>query len=174
MLKDCYSTTVMIYKIPWGGQRLTELYVGFKVTRLHDQDHIHGGKNIVNPLFSGRRDLIVGEELISFNHVRMVYNNFKVDDHKLKIENIESIDHKKWASAQCIASRHVQRCLKEILSKGGRKKRTSSTETCLSIIANYIDIFVSYFNSLGKSVKLFKSPSFLHIMAMLGQRKRKY
>ena len=47
----------------------------------------------MNPLFSGRRDLIVGEELISFNHVIMAYNNFKVDDHKIKIEDIERIDH---------------------------------------------------------------------------------
>ena len=53
---------------------------------------MHNGKNTVNPLFIGRRDLIVGEELISFNHVRMVYNTFKVDDHKLKIEDIERID----------------------------------------------------------------------------------
>ena len=55
-----------------------------------------------------------------------------------------------------------------------KKKRTSSIETYLSIIANYIDIFVSYFDSLGKSVKIFKSPSFLDVMAMLGQRKQKY
>ena len=67
----------------------------------------------MNPLFSGRQDLIVGKEFISFNHVRMVYNNFKVDDHKLKIEDIERIDSQNWGSAQRIASRHVQRCLKE-------------------------------------------------------------
>ena len=61
----------------------------------------------MNPLFSGRRDLIVGEELISFNHVRMVYNTFKVDDQKLRIEDIERTDRKNWRSAQCIASRNV-------------------------------------------------------------------
>ena len=67
------------------------MYDGFKVTGLHDQDCIHNDKKLVNPLFSVRRDLIVGEELISFNHVRMVYKNFKVDDRKLKIEDIERI-----------------------------------------------------------------------------------
>ena len=61
----------------------------------------------MNPFFSGRRDLIVGEEFISFNHVKMVYNNFKVDDHKLKIEDIERIDCQNWGLTQCIASRHV-------------------------------------------------------------------
>ena len=74
----------------------------------------------MNPFFSGRRDLIVGEELISFNHVGMVYTNFKVNDHKLKIEDIESIDCQNWGSAQCIASRHVQRSLKEMRCTGGR------------------------------------------------------
>ena len=29
---------------------------------------------------------------MSFNHVRMAYKIFKVDDHKLKIEDIERID----------------------------------------------------------------------------------
>ena len=106
MLKDYYSTTGMRYQIPWEGWRLTGLYDGFKVTRLHDRDCIHNGKKLANPLFSGRR------ELISFDHVIMVYNNFKVDEHKLKIEGIDRIDRQNWGSTQCIASRHVQRCLK--------------------------------------------------------------
>ena len=97
----------------------------------------------MNPLFSGQQDLIVGEELISFNHVRMVCKFFKVDDHKLKIEDIERIDHQNWGSAQRIASRHVQRCLKEMRCIGGRTKRTSGTETYLEIVADYIDIFLS-------------------------------
>ena len=74
----------------------------------------------MNHLFSGQRYFIVGEELIRFNHTIMVYNNFKVNDHKLKIEYIERIDHRNWGSAQCIASRHVHRCLKEMRSTGGR------------------------------------------------------
>ena len=120
------------------------MYDGFKVIGLHDQDYIHKGKKIVNPLFSGRRDLIVGKELISFNHVRMVYNNFKVDvDHKLKIEDIERIDRQNWGSAQCIASRHVQRCLKEMRCTSGRTERTSGTETYIAIVADYIDTFLS-------------------------------
>ena len=82
----------MRYQIPWEGWRLTGLYDGFKVTWLHDQDYIHNGKSLVNPLFSGRRVPIVGEELISFNHVRMGYNSFKVDDHKLKIEDTKRVD----------------------------------------------------------------------------------
>ena len=88
------------------------MYDGFKVIGLHDQDYIHNGKKLVNPFFSGRRYLIIGKELISFNLVRMVYNNFKVDEHKLKIEDIERIDPQNWGSTQHITSRHVQRCLK--------------------------------------------------------------
>ena len=71
-------------------------------------------------MFSGRRDLLLGKEIISFNHVRMVYSSFKVDDHKIKIEDIEQMDRQNWGSAQRIASRHVQRCLKEMRSTSGR------------------------------------------------------
>ena len=85
--------------------------------------------------------MIIGEELISFNHVRMVYNNFKVDDHKLKIEDIERIDHQNWGSPQCIASRHVDRCLKEMRRTSGGTKWTSTIETYLEIVADYIDFF---------------------------------
>jgi hypothetical protein len=127
MLKDYSSTTGIRYQIPWEGWRLTGLYDGFKVTGLHDQDYIHNGKKLVNPLFSGRRDLIIGQEVVNFNHVKMVYNTFKVDDHKLKIEDIERIDRQNWGSTQHIASRHVQRCLKDMRGTCGPKERTLGT-----------------------------------------------
>ena len=81
--------------------------------------------------------------MISFNHVIMVYNNFKVDEHKLKIEDIYRIDRQNWGSTQCIASRHIQRCLTEIRSIGGTRERTSGTETYLASVADYIDIVLS-------------------------------
>ena len=68
------------------------MYDHGNITGLHDQDYIHNGKKLINCLFSGRRDLLLGEEIISFNHVIMVYNTIKVDDHKLKIEDIERMD----------------------------------------------------------------------------------
>ena len=58
----------------------------------------------------------------------MVHNTFKVDDHKLKIEDIERTAQQNWGSAQRIDSRHVQRCLKETRStKSGRVERTLGT-----------------------------------------------
>ena len=71
----------------------------------------------------------------------MVYNNFKVDEHKLKIEDIERVDHQNWGSAQHIASRHVQRCLKKTRSTCGRTESTMGTKTYLAIVVEYIDIF---------------------------------
>ena len=72
----------------------------------------------------------------------MGYNNFKVDvDHKLKIEDIERIDRQNWGSTQCIASRHVQRCLKEMRSTSGRTERKLGTKTYLTIVSHYIDFF---------------------------------
>jgi hypothetical protein len=61
MLKYYYSTTGIRCQIPWEGWRLTGLYDIFKVMGLYIQDYIHDGKTLVNPLFSDRRDFIVGE-----------------------------------------------------------------------------------------------------------------
>ena len=80
MLKDYSSTSGLRYQIPWEGWTLTELYNGCNVIGLHDQDYIQNGKKMVNPLFSGRRELVLGNDYISFVHVRMVYHTFKVDD----------------------------------------------------------------------------------------------
>jgi len=91
------------------------LYNGCIVIGLHDQYYIHNEKNLVNPLFSGQRELVLGNEYISFVHVRMVYHTFKVDGHKLKGEYIKRLDRQNWGSAQPIDSRHVQRCLKELI-----------------------------------------------------------
>jgi len=71
------------------------------------------------------------------------FNTFKVDDHNLKIEDIERIDRKNWGSTQRIASRHVQRCLKDMRGTCGLKERTLGTKTYLTIVVDYIDIFLS-------------------------------
>ena len=91
----------------------------------------------------------------------MVYNNFKVDDHKLKIEDIERIDRQNWGSAQHIASRHVQRCLKEMRSTSGKKKRTSGTESYLAIVVDYIDIFLSPSLTLWENTHCFNAKTFI-------------
>ena len=84
----------------------------------------------------------------------MVDHTFKVDDHKLKGEDIERMDRQNWVSGQRIASRHVQRCLKELRSTtSGNLERTLVTDTYLMIVVDYIDIFVSHSLSLYERVQ---------------------
>ena len=84
----------------------------------------------------------------------MDYNTFKVDDHKIKIEDIERMDQQNWGSPQCIASRHVQRCLKEMRSTtSGRVERTLGTEIYPRIVVDYIDIFMSHNLTLWERVR---------------------
>ena len=98
--------------------------------------------------------MVLGNEYISFGHVRMVYHTFKVDDHNLKGEDIERMDRQNWGSAQHIASSYVHRCLKELRSTpSGKLERTLATETYLMIAANYIDIFMSHSLSLWERVR---------------------
>jgi len=91
MLKDYSSTIGIRYQIPWEWCRLIGMYDGFKVIGLHDQDYIHIDNKLVNILFSGRWDLIIGKEVVNFNNNKIVYNTFKVDDQNIKIEDIERI-----------------------------------------------------------------------------------
>jgi hypothetical protein len=92
--------------------------------------------------------------LIIFNHVRLIYKNFRVDVHKLRIEDMKMIVKQNWGSTQCIASRHVQRCLEEIRSTtSGRTKMTLGIETFLTIIVNYTDIFMSYSLNIWERVQ---------------------
>lgn len=42
----------------------------------HDQDYIHNGKKLINPLFSIARTLMLGGFLCASQHLEMVYNHF--------------------------------------------------------------------------------------------------
>jgi len=67
----------------------------------------------------------------------MVCHTFKMDDNKLKGEDIERKDRQNWGFAQCIVSRHVQRCLKEFRSTPSvNLDRTLATETYLMIVVD--------------------------------------
>jgi len=76
-------------------------------TGLHDQDFIHNGKKLINPLDSPVRVLQLGMDICCLEHVGLVYNSFKFDEHGLKLEDIHRIDRQNWASAQRICQQKV-------------------------------------------------------------------
>jgi len=48
---------------------------------LHDQDYIHNGKKLINPLDSPVRDLMLGGDICTIEHVAQVFNKFTQDEH---------------------------------------------------------------------------------------------
>lgn len=111
---------------------------------LHDQDYVHNGKKLINPLLSSVRCLQLGEDVCLLQYVGHVYNRFTADEHGLRQEDIDRRDRQNWASTQRLCSEKIRVCLKRIREGDDvHKERTLGTEYYLQICADYIDIFCS-------------------------------
>jgi len=127
-------------------------------TRLYDQDFIHNGKKLINPIDSPMRMPQLGADVVILTHLDMVYNKFTCDKHELKLEDTNCKDCQNWASAQQICQKQTCNCLALLQTfKEVHQKRTLGTEYYLDICSNYIDIFLSSALDLKSRVKL---PSF--------------
>ena len=61
-------------------------------SRLHDQDWIHNGKKLVNPLDSPMKTLQLGEDRAFHTHLRMVYKKYSYNEHGLKLVDVQRKD----------------------------------------------------------------------------------
>ena len=155
MVEDYSSLTGVRYSIHWKSWPfIASMEDDGSIIGLHDQDYIHNGKKMINPLDNASKRLVLGNNLVTLNHVALVYQSFKVDDHGLQEGDIERKDRQNWRSAQRIAGLKVQNCL-ELLQMGSnhRQERTLGTKVYLSIVAAYIDIFLSPMLNLYERVK---------------------
>ena len=66
----------------------------------HDEDFIHDGKKLINPLDSLVRVLQLEGDVCYLEHVGVVYNQFSADEHGLKNKVIFRLNRQNWASAQ--------------------------------------------------------------------------
>ena len=110
---------------------------------LHDQDFIHNGKKLINPLDSPAKTLQLGMDVACIQHIEGIYNKFKLEEHGLKQEDIVRKDRQNWGSAQRICQQRVQNCLEVVRGMGMHQERTLGTQTYLSICSDYIDLFLS-------------------------------
>ena len=67
---------------------------------LHDEDYIHNGKKLINPIDQGGRTLMLGGDVCMLEHVGAIYNKFTQDEHGLRQGDIDRTDRQNWASAQ--------------------------------------------------------------------------
>jgi hypothetical protein len=99
MLADFTSTSGNRFRIEWEGWQLSaKLHEGNRVTGLHDQDFIHNGKKLVNPLDSPVKTMQLGEDVCCLEHIGHVYNKFTFNQHGLRLEDVKRTDRQNWAS----------------------------------------------------------------------------
>jgi hypothetical protein len=150
------------YGISWPGWVMSGTVIASgQVQGLHDQDFIHNGKKLINPLDSPVRVLQLGGDICCLEHLGMVYNKFSYDEHGQRLEDIQRTDKQNWASAQRICQQKVRNCLRQLrISSGHHGERTLGSETYLGICANYVDIFISAKLLLYRRVVLATKVSF--------------
>ena len=166
MLQDYRGVEGPRLTIQWEGWLFsTALNFRGEATGLHDQDYIHNGKKLLNPIDSNVRTLRLGGDLALHQHICQVFNRFTVDEHGLLQEDFDRKDRQNWASAQRLCSQKVRDCLRNLrLTKDVHRERTLGTEVYLEICADYIDIFLSPRHDLrARVVKAAKVSFFFRI-----------
>lgn len=162
MLEDYTGKSGHRFEVPWEGFVLSAvLGVGNRVQGLHDQDFIHNGKKLINPLDSVVKTLQLGLDICCLGHVGQVYNKYTFDQHGLRQEDVNRSDRQNWASAQRLCALKVRTCLKDIrVGRDTHQERTLGTEMYLQICADYVDIFLSVSLDLRQRIVLASKVSF--------------
>jgi hypothetical protein len=84
MLKDYTIQVGSMYDIPWEGFVFSAVKIRHAlVTSLHDQDFIHNGNKLINPLDSPVCVLQPRGDICCLEHVGQIYNKFTYDQHGL-------------------------------------------------------------------------------------------
>lgn len=109
MLQDYRCLVGARLAVGWEGWNLTCGLDGTGNAKgLHDQDYIHNGKKLINPLLSAVRVLQLGGDVCTLEHVGLVYNRFTADQHGLRQEDVDRKDRQNWASAQRLCQAKVR------------------------------------------------------------------
>lgn len=85
MLEDYVGGEFPRFKIGWDGWLFTKsILPNNDVYGLHDQDFIHNGMKLVNPLDNATQHLVFGNENTTPNQLFLVHHTFTVDHHGLQ------------------------------------------------------------------------------------------
>ncbi len=77
-------------KIKWPGWLMS---IGLNEAQdawgFHDQDYIHNGKKLINPLDNLVRSLQLVVKTCFLEHIGLVYNKYTFDQHGLRLQDIQ-------------------------------------------------------------------------------------
>ena len=129
----------------------------YSISDLFDQDYVHNHKKLVNHLFHSSKQLTIGRYHVNSNHLTLLHQLFRFDEHGLQAEDLTRSDRQNWQSAQRICFLKVQDCLRQVLdgSVEGRLPdgTVKGTLIFLKIIWAYVEIFCSGCASLRDRIK---------------------
>ena len=112
-----------------------------------DQDCIHQGKKLINPLDHSTRTMMMGDtNTIHMNHLQLLSDRFDRLHHGLTKTHILRKDRQNWKVAQELAFLRVHDCLKKMIN--GTEEHppllsVKGTLTYLEVVWMYIEVFFS-------------------------------
>ena len=119
----------------------------YSISDLFDQDYIHNHKKVINHLFHASKDLMMGTFHVHSNHLTLVNQMFRYDEHGLQAEDLTRSDRQNWRSAQRICFLKVQTCLQRLLegSVGEQlpDETVRGTLIFIKVVWAYVEIFCS-------------------------------
>ncbi|KAL3681241.1 hypothetical protein R1sor_024197 [Riccia sorocarpa] len=108
MVEDYLSNEGDRWCLGWEGWVFSGKVLGVgDVSGLGDQDPIHNGKKLVNPLDRSSYPLVLGDFHTYLEHVHLVYKLYSHDEHGLNFDDVIRRDRQNWAGPQRLCSRKV-------------------------------------------------------------------
>ncbi|KAL2632184.1 hypothetical protein R1flu_016870 [Riccia fluitans] len=103
MLEDYLGSEGQRWTVGWDGWVLSGIVLDSgDVYALGDQDPIHNGKKMINPLDRSSYPIVLGDFHACLEHVQLVYKLYSHDHHGLNIDDVMRRDRQNWAGPQCI------------------------------------------------------------------------
>ena len=161
-----------------GGGRLSVEWLGWLLTTrldrvgdalsLHDQNFIHNGKKLVNPLDFLVCVLQLGGDICALEHLGLIYTKYTYDQHGLKLEDVQRSNCQNRASAQRIFQQKMRTTLALLqVALEVHQECTFGTEMYLQICGYYTDNFLCPMHDLRSRGFGFEGFFFFFIVASL-------
>ncbi|KAL2629883.1 hypothetical protein R1flu_014569 [Riccia fluitans] len=98
MLEDYLGSEGQRWTVGWDGWVLSGIVLDSgDVYALGDQDPIHNGKKMINPLDRSSYPIVLGDFHACLEHVQLVYKLYSHDHHGLNIDDVMRWDRQNWA-----------------------------------------------------------------------------
>jgi hypothetical protein len=98
---SCWRIILQGLQVLWDGwMLLIALNEDGSVTELYDQDYIHNGKKLINPLDRPVEIFQLGGDSCALDHIGLVYNRFIFDEYGLIQEDVKRQECQNWGSVQ--------------------------------------------------------------------------